>query len=250
MASEGDGCHAVRTSTLPPHEHGSGVGAEGSVPGSDQRVEEGSRHRAELPCGPHRVAQTPGHVELAQLTACRGRHSMFSHWSMLFFLLLPLAGATISFEARALPGEPPASGLHTSSTDKARQYFTADDIARGRAYAGGRRLLYFLRLALTLALFGVLSLPTVSSRLRDISVSIAGGRVWLTIAVFGLIVGLLYFVVTFPLNLYGNFLREHTFGLSTQGFASWAWDHTKAALIGTGIMLPLLVLLYSLIRWN
>jgi STE24 endopeptidase len=175
---------------------------------------------------------------------------MFSHWSMLLFLLLPLAGPTVTSEARAFPGEPPVSDLHTSSTDKARQYFTADDIARGRAYAGGRRVLYFLRLALTLALFGLLSLPTVSSRLRDLSVSIAGGRVWLTIAVFGLLLGLLYVVVTFPLSLYGSFLREHAFGLSTQSFASWAWDYAKGALISTGIMLPLLVLLYSLIRWN
>ncbi len=177
---------------------------------------------------------------------------MFSRWFPLpsLVVLAVLVAATITFENRALPAEPPVSDWHTSPTEKARQYFTPDDIARGRAYAGGRRILYFLRLALTLGLLGVLSLPTISSRIRDVSVSVAGGRVWLTIVVFGFSAGLLYFAATFPLSLYGDFFRERAFGLSTQTFASWAWDHAKEALISTGIALPLLVLLYSLIRWN
>jgi STE24 endopeptidase len=105
-------------------------------------------------------------------------------------------------------------------------------------------------MALTLGLFGLLTLSPLSARIRDLSVSVAGGRVWLTIAVYGLLVALLYYAVTFPVSLYGGFLREHTFGLSRQSFASWAWDYTKGALINAGILLPLLMLLYAFIRWD
>ncbi len=174
---------------------------------------------------------------------------MFSKWSPLLFLLA-LVAATAMLEGEALPQGPPASSVHISSTDKARQYFTANDLSRGRAYAHGRYLLYGLRLVLTLGLFALLALTPLSTRIRDASVSAAGGRLWLTILVFGLLVAFLYYAVTFPLSLYGNFLREHTFGLSTQTFGSWAWDYTKGALLSLGLMLPLLILLYRLIRWN
>lgn len=174
---------------------------------------------------------------------------MLPQWSTLFFLL-SLAGATTILENRALPKGPPVAHLQASPTEKARQYFSPAELARGRAYGRGRTLLHLLRLALMLGLFTLLSLPASSTRVRDLSVSIASGRVWLTILVFGLIVGLLYYVVTFPLSLYSDFLREHAFGLSNQTFASWAWDYTKGALISTGITLPLLMLLYSLIRWD
>lgn len=168
-------------------------------------------------------------------------------WSTLLFLLA-LAAAAAPLSTRALAGEPLGSGLHASSPDKARQYFTPDDLAKGRAYARGRRFFYFSELALTLGLFALLSWPPISTRVRDLSVSIAGGRVWLTILVFGLLLAFLYHAVRFPLSFFGDFQREHAFGLSTQTIGSWAWDHVKEVLLGAGIMLPLLLLLYTLIR--
>ena len=174
---------------------------------------------------------------------------MLSQWSWLLFLLA-LAASTIMFEERALPKVPAGFGVHPSPAEKAQQYFRAEEIARGRAYAGGRYILVSLRLAVTLGLFALLTFTTLAARIRDLSVSVAGGRVWLTVAVFGLLLGLLYYAATFPLSLYGNFLREHAFGLSTQTFRSWIWDYAKHALISTGMMLPLLIVLYALIRWN
>ncbi len=174
---------------------------------------------------------------------------MLPHW-LIVFLLLGLAAATAMLESQALPQPPPASGVLASPREKARQYFTEEEMARGRAYARGRYLLFFLRLALTLGLFAALALTPLSTRLHDLSVSAAGGRVWLTVAFFGLLLGLLYHAITFPLNLYGSFLREHAFGLSTQTFASWARDYAKGAVISMAISLPLLILLYALIRMS
>lgn len=174
---------------------------------------------------------------------------MLSQWSWLLFLLA-LAASTIMLEEQAFPKVTSASGAHTSPSEKARQYFSAEEIAKGRAYARGRYILVSLRLAVTLGLFALLTLTPLAGKIRDLGVSAADGRVWLTIAVFGLLLGLLYYAATFPLSLYSAFLREHAFGLSTQTFRSWAWDYAKQALISTGITLPLLILLYALIRWS
>ncbi len=174
---------------------------------------------------------------------------MFPH-SLFVLLLLGFAAAATLGEGQTVPTVPPTSDGRASAVEKAKQHFTTDDVARGRSYARGRYLLFFLRVALTLGLLAVLALTPVSSRLHDLSVSAAGGRVWLTVLIFGLLVSLLYYAMMFPLSLYGSFLREHAFGLSTQRLASWTWDYIKGALISTVIVLPLVVLLYQLIRWS
>lgn len=174
---------------------------------------------------------------------------MVAQWSISLFLLA-LAWAIISSERQALGDGPPPSDRRTSFTDTARKYFTAEELTRGRTYTRGRYLLYGARVAFTLGLFGLLALTPLSARIRDLSVSVSGGRVWLTIGVFGLLLALLYYAVAFPISFYGNFLREHTFGLSRQTFAAWGWDHTKGALINAVILLPLLILLYAFIRWD
>jgi STE24 endopeptidase len=174
---------------------------------------------------------------------------MVPRWSTFLFVLA-LAGITMPLEQPALGGGFPPPDPHTSFSDKARQYFTTEELVRGRVYARGRYLLYGVRTVLTLGFFGLLTLSPLSARMRDLSMSVTGGRVWLTIVVFGLLLALLYHVVTFPVSLYGGFLREHTFGLSSQTFAAWLWDYTKGVLVSTVILLPLLLLLYTFIRWD
>jgi STE24 endopeptidase len=174
---------------------------------------------------------------------------MLTH-SLIVLLLLGFAAAAALVEGQVGPKVPPTSEVRASPAEKAREHFTADELTRGRSYTRGRYLLFALRLALTLGLLAVLALTRLSTTLHDLSVSAAGGRVWLTVLIFGLLVSLLYFAVMFPLSLYGGYLREHAFGLSTQGLASWALDYAKGALIGTVIVLPLVVLVYQLIRWS
>ncbi|MBZ0169537.1 protease [Candidatus Methylomirabilis lanthanidiphila] len=174
---------------------------------------------------------------------------MVSQWSIL--LVLPaLALATISCDRQTLGHDAPPSDPHVSFADKARRYFTAEELAKGRSYARGRYLLYGIRTALTLGLFGFLILSPLSVQIRDLSVWIAGGRVWLTTGLFGLVLALLYHAAIFPISLYGSFLREHTFGLSRQTFTAWVWDYTRGILINAAILLPLLILLYTFIRWD
>jgi STE24 endopeptidase len=170
--------------------------------------------------------------------------------SSLLVPLLALSAAAAALEGHGL-AEPSRRLVQPAQTSEtAARYFTQEEIARGRAYARGRYALYLLRAAMTIGLCAVLVLTPLSGRIHDLSVSAAGGRVWLTVAIYGLLLGLLYYAIMAPLSLYGSFIREHAFGLSTQGLRSWSLDYLKSALLATGLALPLLVLLYALIRWT
>lgn len=174
---------------------------------------------------------------------------MASQWSRVLFMPA-LVGTMMISERLASGGEAPPSDPGASFATQAREYFTAEELARGRAYARGRYLLYGVRTALTLGFFAFVAGSPLSAMIRDVSASIAGGRVWLTIGVFGAVLALLYHLAMFPVSLYGGFIREHTFGLSRQTFGEWACDYAKGVLINAVVLLPLLIVLYSCIRWD
>jgi STE24 endopeptidase len=64
------------------------------------------------------------------------------------------------------------------------------------------------------------------------------------VALFGVILGLMQMVVTVPLRFYTGYGIEHRFGLSRQSLGQWAWENTKAMILGGTIGLSFLLLLY------
>jgi len=164
----------------------------------------------------------------------------------LFVSLTAILVATPS----ALSSAAWATSAPQNSPPEVVTHFTPEDVARGRAYMGGRYWLFAGGTALRLLALVLLVVTPASAALRSLAVRLAPTRPAVAVAIYIAMLVLAFELLTLPLGYYAGYVREHAFGLSTQSFASWAWDHTKAALIGTGIMLPLLVLLYSLIRWN
>lgn len=63
---------------------------------------------------------------------------------------------------------------------------------------------------------------------------------------------LLYFlfayIISFPLNIYSNFFREHKFGLSNMNFGAWLSEDLTGFLITFIVMSLLIMLLYIAIR--
>ena len=61
-----------------------------------------------------------------------------------------------------------------------------------------------------------------------------------------------YSVVTFilgaPLAIYQGYTREHQYGLATQTFGPWAWDQTKALMIGIVLGGILAMALFGIVR--
>jgi STE24 endopeptidase len=87
----------------------------------------------------------------------------------------------------------------------------------------------------------------ISARLRDFSERITGFKT-LQVACYALPYLAIVYVLSFPLNLYENFLREHQYGFATQSFFSWF----REQLIGLGVAIVagaiLLIVLYAAFR--
>jgi len=87
----------------------------------------------------------------------------------------------------------------------------------------------------------------ISARLRDFSERLTRYKT-LQITCYGVLYLLLVYVVSFPLNIYEHFFREHQYGLATQSFPAWF----REQLIGLGVTLMggtiFLIVLYAVFR--
>ncbi len=70
---------------------------------------------------------------------------------------------------------------------------------------------------------------------------------YLSIAVFFLIIYAVYYILSFPLNFYHNFILEHQFQLTRQSVKDWFLDQIKAGIIFCIISLVMLEVFYALL---
>ena len=87
----------------------------------------------------------------------------------------------------------------------------------------------------------------ISARLRDSSERLTTSKT-LQVACYSVPYLLLVYVLSFPLNLYEHFFREHQYGLATQTFPPWF----REQLIGLGLTIIgstiFLIVLYAVLR--
>jgi STE24 endopeptidase len=87
----------------------------------------------------------------------------------------------------------------------------------------------------------------ISARLRDFSERLTRHKT-LQVACYSVLYLLLVYVLSFPLNVYEQFFREHQYGLATQNFPAWF----REQLIGLGIAIVggtiFLIVLYAVFR--
>lgn len=68
--------------------------------------------------------------------------------------------------------------------------------------------------------------------LREWAADIAGANPTLIVALYVLLLSLLFDAATLPFTVYRGFLLERRYGLSTETMGHWLKDHAKAVLIG------------------
>ena len=87
----------------------------------------------------------------------------------------------------------------------------------------------------------------ISAQLRDFVERLTRYKT-LQVSCYSVLYLVLVYVLSFPLNIYENFFREHQYGLATQTFPAWF----REQLIGLGITLVggtiLLIVLYAVFR--
>ena len=87
----------------------------------------------------------------------------------------------------------------------------------------------------------------ISVRLRDLSEGLTRYKT-LEVACYSVAYLLLVYVLSFPLNVYEHFFREHQYGLATQTFPAWFQEQLTGlgiTLIGSAIFL---IVLYAVFR--
>jgi STE24 endopeptidase len=115
------------------------------------------------------------------------------------------------------------------------------------AYFEGGYWLILWNFLLTAAISVFLLVSRFSARLRDFSERVTKIKNF-QIACYAIPYLLFVYALSFPLNLYENFFREHQYGLATQSFAPWF----REQLLGLALTLVggtlLVVVLYAVFR--
>src|SRR6266513_2854417 len=115
------------------------------------------------------------------------------------------------------------------------------------AYFEGGYWLILWTFLLTAAISLFLLASRLSARLRDFSERVTNIKNF-QIACYAIPYLLFVYALSFPLNLYENFFREHQYGLATQSFAPWFREQLLGlalALVGGTL---LVVVLYAVFR--
>ena len=123
----------------------------------------------------------------------------------------------------------------------------ADKRAKSDAYFEGGYWLILWNFLVTMAISIFLLQSRISARLRDFAERTTGFKAAQVVS-YGIPYFVLAWVLSFPLNAYEHFFREHQYGMATQNFAQWL----REELIGLGVTLVagaiLLIALYAVFR--
>src|SRR5512139_459706 len=118
---------------------------------------------------------------------------------------------------------------------------------QAKQYARIRRRLWLVETALG-ALYAILWLALGwSVALRNWLDSYTDNQ-WIIVAVYIIIFGGIYSLLTLPLGYYSGFVLPHRFGQSNQTLKDWVIDQVKGMAIGAPLGLILLELLYLALR--
>jgi STE24 endopeptidase len=177
-------------------------------------------------------------------------------------LILPLVGTCLMIalsngaHAQQAPTPPPAlriSAENPSAFDPATatqawlDTVPSDQRAKSDAYfEGGYGLILWNFLSAAAISIFLLS-SRISARLRDFAERRSRFKA-IQVSLFAIPYFVLVYVLSFPLNLYENFYREHQYGFATQTFAPWFREQLIALGVALLIGTILLIVLYAVFR--
>lgn len=109
----------------------------------------------------------------------------------------------------------------------------ADQKARSDAYFEGGYWLILWDFLVSAAVYLLLLVTGWSARMRDVAERVTRFTPLRT-ALYWVQFLIVTSVLAFPLTVYAGFVREHAYGLATQGFGSWFGDQLKG--LGVGVV--------------
>src|SRR6184192_167111 len=191
---------------------------------------------------------------------------LFEDWlslrSMINRLILLLLGACLtiglSSQARAqqAPAPPPTARISAenpsafdpgAATQAWLDTVPADKRTKSDAYFEGGYWLILWNFLLVAVISLFLLASRISARLRDFAERAARFKP-LQVTLYVIPYLLLMYVLSFPLNLYEHFYREHQYQLATQSFVPWFREQLIALGVALIVGTILLIVLYAVFR--
>ncbi len=161
---------------------------------------------------------------------------------------LLLAALMVSVPAPAQPAPAPAATPGVSAPSGALTSFTLTPEKREKAvaYARARYGLHFASFFWSVVVLLVIIGLRLAPRFRDRAEAFSKRRFWQA-AVFVPLLLLTQSVLELPTGIYGQRLALR-YDQSVQGWGSWFWDWAKGNFVGLVISIPLVWLLYAILR--
>src|SRR5438876_2319620 len=181
---------------------------------------------------------------------------MINRLILLLFGICLTIGLSSEACAQQAPTPPPATRISAenpsafdpgAATQAWLDTVPADKRAKSDAYFEGGYWLILWNFLLVAAISIFLLASRISARLRDF-VERAARFKPLQVTLYAVPYLLLVYVLSFPLNLYEHFYREHEYGFATQGFAPWFREQLIALSLTLIIGTILLIVLYAVFR--
>ena len=165
-------------------------------------------------------------------------------------------GTAISSSAAALAHspqqtQPPASSSPTIQTGKnqseVKAYTLPPDLyEKAVKYSRAQYILYFVGFVWGVIVLLLVLVWKLAPKYRDWAERATKVR-FLQAMIFTPILLLTIAVLELPTDIYGHWLSR-SYGISVQGWGSWAWDWTKGELVSFAIGIILVWVLYAVIR--
>ncbi|MFH1847613.1 MAG: M48 family metalloprotease, partial [Candidatus Omnitrophota bacterium] len=115
-----------------------------------------------------------------------------------------------------------------------------------KKYTVIKNSLALLEPVLALAVLSLIQLSGASLRIKGIASAITQNRYGI-IAIYALLFGATYYVITFYSGFYKDYVIEHRFGLSTQQLSGWIKDEIKRVALSLVMFLVFIEFLYFLL---
>jgi Zn-dependent protease with chaperone function len=170
---------------------------------------------------------------------------------VVLFLTFALGGTPAGaqpIDAAARAGSPPAT-----AADETAPVAVPEPSEQAMQYYRSGNVLWLVEQVWSIAVLVVLLATGFSARMRNVARRF--GRYWFfTVVIYFILFTMLTTVIDLPLSYYGEYVRQHAYGLSNQTFAKWFGDTLKslgvACLVGSLLLwIPYLLLRKSPKRW-
>jgi Zn-dependent protease with chaperone function len=161
---------------------------------------------------------------------------------------LLLAALLVSLPAAAQPTpEPgPTPGVSAAAGGPTSYTLTPEKYQKAIAYARARYGLHFVSFLWSALVLVVIIALHLAPRFRDRAEALSKRRFWQA-AVFVPLLVLTQSVLELPTGIYGQHISR-LYDQSVQGWGSWFWDWAKGLLVGFVVAIPLVWLLYAILR--